>query len=46
MFVCKGVLNDTCLGAGWLKGVMASSADVDASLGILHLTISRLFDAM
>ena len=34
-----------CLGASWLRTVMASKADVDASLGILILMIRSLSDA-
>ena len=43
--MCRGVLNETCLGVGWLKDVMVSMADVDASFGILNSMIPSLSDA-
>ena len=39
------MLNKMCLGVGWLRDIMASMVDVDASFGILNLTIPNLSDA-
>ena len=43
--MCKGVLNDTCLGAGWLRAVMASRPDTGALSGIFNLMIPSFSDA-
>ena len=43
--MCKGVLNDMCLGSGWLRTVMASRANVDAFMGVLNLVNPSLSDA-
>ena len=40
--MCRGVLNEMCLGVGWLRAVMASMADVDASFRILNSMIPSL----
>ena len=39
------MLNVTCLGASWLRTVIASRADVGVSLGILNLIIPSFSDA-
>ena len=43
--MCRGVLNQICLGVGWLRVAMASMVDVDALFGILNSTIPSLSDA-
>ena len=40
----KVVLNKMCLGLGWLRAVMVSMVDVDASFGILNSMIPSLSD--
>ena len=46
MAVCRGVLAEMCLGASWLKVVVASMVGTDASFGIIEFKIPRLSDAL
>ena len=46
MSVCMGVLREMCLGVGWLRAVMASVVDVDASFGILNSMIPSHSDVV
>ena len=42
--MCRGVLNEMCLGVEWLRPVMASMVEVEDLFGILNLMIPSLSD--